>query len=197
MFNEQKEEYSCPHCGRIIKKSQSIKLMKKEYDPVLHEVTEVCSFVPVFVNYNIGRNRYERNLHLEERNKLMEHNLSDDIKVPVSKLKTGDKTSDPYRLGIYYMHQFYSKRNLTILARLKQLIEKYKCDERLKSYLRIWFTSCQSRLHMMNRYAAKHHRHVGPLANTFYVSATPTEISPFYFIKSKISSEQSLANFVL
>ena len=185
--NEQKEEYSCPHCGRIIKKSQSIKLMKKEYDPVLHEVTEVCSFVPVFVNYNIGRNRYERNLHLEERNKLMEHNLSDDIKVPVSKLKTGDKTSDPYRLGIYYMHQFYSKRNLTILARLKQLIEKYKCDERLKSYLRIWFTSCQSRLHMMNRYAAKHHRHVGPLANTFYVSATPTEISPFYFIKSKIS----------
>lgn len=185
--NEQKEEYSCPHCGRIIKKSQSIKLMKKEYDPVLHEVTEVCSFVPVFVNYNIGRNRYERTLHLEERNKLMEYNLSDDIKVPVSKLKMGDKTSDPYRLGIYYMHQFYSKRNLTILARLKQLIEKYKCDERLKSYLRIWFTSCQSRLHMMNRYAAKHHRHVGPLANTFYVSATPTEISPFYFIKSKIS----------
>ena len=38
----------------------------------------------------------------------------------------------------------------------------------------------------MNRYAVKHHRHVGPLSNTLYVSATPTEISPFYFVESKI-----------
>jgi len=160
--------------------------MHTEYDSVLKETTTVCKFVPVFVNYTENGHRYEKVLDEQTRKELSYFSLPEDITVPVAKLEAGDKTTDPFRLGIYYLHQFYTKKNLAILARFKELIEQYNCDERLKAFLRIWFTSCQSRLHMMNRYAAKHHRHVGPLANTFYVSATPTEISPFYFIKSKI-----------
>ena len=124
---------------------------------------------------------------LERKESLKQQNQLSICGVPVSKLEDGDKTSDPFRLGITHLHQFYTKRNLHILLRFRQLIEDYPCDVRLKSFLKIWFTSCQSRLHLMNRYAVKHHRHVGPMANTLYVSATPTEISPFYFIKSKIT----------
>ena len=184
--DQQLDEYRCPHCGASINKSHSIKAMHTEYDSVLKETTTVCKFVPVFVNYTENGHRYEKVLDEQTRKELSYFSLPEDITVPVAKLEAGDKTTDPFRLGIYYLHQFYTKKNLAILARFKELIEQYNCDERLKAFLRIWFTSCQSRLHMMNRYAAKHHRHVGPLANTFYVSATPTEISPFYFIKSKI-----------
>lgn len=202
--NQQLEEYPCPHCGALINKSHSIKSMQTEYDRILNETTSVCKFVPVFINYSVDNHRYEEVLDDKSRKELCSFNLPDDINVPISKLEKGDKTIDPFRLGIYYLHQFYTKKNLTILARFKDIIESYQCDERLKSYLRIWFTSCQSRLHMMNRYAVKHHRHVGPLANTFYVSSTPTEISPFYFIKSKIKdnnldiySEHNIVNQIV
>ncbi len=148
---------------------------------------EQCCFVPVFINYTVNGKRYERNLSLSERNRILEKQRFEILSnMPISKLANGDKTSDPFRLGVNYLHQFYTRRNFYILSYFKKLIEEYNCNERLKKYLMVWFTSCQSRLHQMNRYAPKHHRHVGPLANTFYISATPTEISPFYFIKSKI-----------
>lgn len=185
--NSQLDSYKCPHCGAIIIKRNSKKKIIQEYDSILQKSVEKCSFVPVFINYTIDGKRYERLLTKDERIVQQSYSLPNNIIVPIDKLEDGDKTSDPFRLGIYYLHQFYSKRNLIILCRFKQLIDNYRCDSRLKSFLNIWFTSCQSRLHLMNRYAAKHHRHVGPLANTFYVSATPTEISPFYFIKSKIN----------
>lgn len=185
--DKQLDVYPCPHCGSLIKKSNSIKTMQTEFDVLLNSSTSVCKFVPVFINYTENGHRYEKVLDSDERIALGSTSLSENLRVPIVELQPGDKTSDPFRLGIKYLHQFYSKKNLIVLSRFKELIENYECSERLKSYLRIWFTSCQSRLHMMNRYAAKHHRHVGPLANTFYVSSTPTEISPFYFIKSKIN----------
>ena len=30
--------------------------------------------------------------------------------VPISELKPGDKTSDPHRIGVTHLHQFYTKR---------------------------------------------------------------------------------------
>ena len=188
--DEQKDSYNCPNCNSTINKKRSIKRMIQEYDPILKKVVEKCSYVPVFANYTSNKSRLEKVLSEKERLDLMNFNLPDNLSTPVRELESGDKTSDPFRLGIYFLHQFYSKKNLVILTRFKELIDNYKCNDRLKSYLKIWFTSCQSRLHLMNRYAAKHHRHVGPLANTFYVSATPTEISPFYFIKSKIKDNE-------
>ena len=184
----QHEEYKCPHCGSLIKKRTSLKAFETIIDPILQEPVKVCKFVPVVVNYSDASGRYEKELtELERKESLKQQNQLSICGVPVSKLEDGDKTSDPFRLGITHLHQFYTKRNLHILLRFRQLIEDYPCDVRLKSFLKIWFTSCQSRLHLMNRYAVKHHRHVGPMANTLYVSATPTEISPFYFIKSKIT----------
>lgn len=183
----QHDEYRCPHCGAIIQKRTSLKAFETIIDPILQEPIKVCKFVPVVINYTDASGRFEKELSEKERQETLEqHQLLSITGVPVSKLEAGDKTSDPFRLGITHLHQFYTKRNLHILLRFRQLIDAFPCDDRLKAYLMIWFTSCQSRLHLMNRYAVKHHRHVGPMANTLYVSATPTEISPFYFIKSKI-----------
>jgi len=185
--NIQLEEYPCPKCNGLIIKRKSQKALNTEYDPVLKKAVSVCKFTPVIINYSSSKGRFERKIRKNESEKIASiHKIIDYTKIPVAELDKGDKTSDPFRLGITHLHQFYSKRNLLILLRMKELIDDFECNSRLKSYLYIWFTSCQSRLHMMNRYSVKHHRHVGPMANTLYVSSTPTEISPFYFIKSKI-----------
>ena len=183
----QLDEYNCPKCNCVIIKRKSQKLLSTTYDNMLGETATICDFVPVILNYTISKQRRERKLNcfdFDNINKINNLDLYDTI--PLSKISKGDKTSDPFRLGVTHLHQFYSKRNLIIISRFKDLINKYKCTDRLKLFLNIWFTSCQSRLHMMNRYAVKHNRHVGPMANTLYISSTPTEISPFYFIKSKI-----------
>ena len=105
-------------------------------------------------------------------------------------MKKGTEWGDTWRKGIHkgfeYVHDFYTKSNFIILNEIFNEIEK-EDDFKSKELLMFWFTASQSRLHKMNRYAPQHKRHVGPMANTYYVSPLPTEISPFYFFKEKLN----------
>lgn len=191
--NLVKDIYTCPHCGFSIKKKDSQKLIEEHYDEVLNESYPSIKFVPVMVNYSVGKSRYERPI-IEYDRKIIDkiNSMPFPKNFPTNKMmgigeRWGDTWRAGYHIGFDYVHNFYTRRNLIILSVFYDLICSYKTDDRVKSYLLAWFTLCQSRLHIMNRYSAKHHRHVGPLANTLYVSGTPAEISPFYFIKSKIS----------
>jgi DNA modification methylase len=187
-----KDKYSCPYCASIIAKRDSQKAVESFHDDAINESYGKVKYVPVIVNYTIGGKRKERVLNDYDReiiSKISNTPLS--YWHPKNKMmgigeKWGDTWRAGYHIGFNHVHNFYTRRNLLILSRFYSLIEDYECDGRTKSYLLAWFTSSLSRLHIMNRYAANHHRHVGPLANTLYVSGTPAEISPFYFIKSKI-----------
>lgn len=190
--NIVKDKYACPKCGTLIDKRHSRKFVKTFYDDLLNETYEQVSYKPVVVNYTINGKRYERAVNKYDQ-EVFERVMNTPISswCPTNKMMDigehwGDTWRAGYHVGFNHVHNFYTRRNLLILSKFKELIESYHCDDSLKSYLRVWFTSCLSRLHVMNRYAANHHRHVGPLANTLYISGTPTEISPFYFIKAKI-----------
>lgn len=185
--NIVKDTYNCPNCNFEIDKRTSKKSFKTEFDEVLKKTIKTVKVEPVIINYVYNKQRYEKKLDeydFEVLNKIENYKIAS--WVPHNEISPGDKTGDPFRLGINTPHQFYTKRNLIILSNFYNSIQKIKVDERLRNYLLIWFTSCHSRLHKMNRYSVKHGRHVGPMANTLYISSNPTEISPFYFIKSKI-----------
>lgn len=181
------EEFPCPHCGANFKKSRYEKSRENIFDKHTGKQFKRVRQVPVLINYSAGKKRYEKKPDAFDL-AILELAQSSNINcwVPTYPLAEGDKTSDPLNIGITNLHHFYTDRNLYILTKLLSEIDSFDCDKRMKNYLRSWFTSSQSRLHRMNRYAAQHNRHVGPLANTLYVSSTPTEISPFYFVKSKI-----------
>ena len=185
--DEVLDEYPCPHCGSLIKKNKSIKAFATSFDSSINETHKQVKYVPVIVNYVKNGKRKERKLNDYDL-ELIRRTENEEIPYwfPKDVMREGDETHRNDKYGITHVHQFYTRRNLLILSHFYGLIQKYNCNDRLRHYLMVWFTSCQSRLHLMNRYAAKHHRHVGPLANTLYISGTPTEISPFYFIKSKI-----------
>lgn len=182
------EDYPCPKCKANISKKKSIKSLSTEFDEVINQTVTKGKFSPVIINYSCGKKRYERALNNEDIENIKKISLLK-LKswVPSSELIDGDETTRNQKIGISRPYQFYTFRNLLILSRMFDLIQNYHCNERVKLYLKIWFTSSQSRLLLMNRYAVRHHRHVGPMANTLYISPTPTEISPFYFIKSKIN----------
>lgn len=196
-----RDEYHCPNCNACIKKKQSQKSLELIYDEHTNETYEQVKYIPVVVNYSINKKRLERKLNNFDREVILKvNNFSSHSWYPKNKMmgvgnRWGDTWRAGYHVGFTNVYNFYTKRNLIILSRFYELICDYKCDDRLKKYLLVWFTSCQSRLHIMNRYAPKHHRHVGPLANTMYISGTPTEISPFYFIKSKIEDNAISIDF--
>ena len=146
---------------------------------------------PVFINYSVGTKRFEKAPDDSDKKIIEKIGKIDDWPwFPAEKMMfTGVRWGDTWRAGYHTcvdsVDDFYTKRNLFIIAKILQRIEDEE-SYRLRMYLKSWFTSSQTRLHRMNRYAPQHKRHVGPMANTYYISSTPAEISPFYFFNSKI-----------
>lgn len=110
-----KAKFCCPSCGAsltkrecahatetVVRNGQTISVMKQ---------------IPVLINYSVGTSRHEKkpDRYDFETLKLIE---STDIPYwyPQNELPDGDKTKDCKRLGIRYVDQFYSKRNLMILS---------------------------------------------------------------------------------
>jgi len=104
----------------------------------------------------------------------------------------GERWGDTWRAGVHFgmtnVHHFYTKRNLWVLSKIKNSINKVS-DKRLRLFMLFYFTSLYSRTQKMNRYMPKHNRHVGPLSGTLYISTFPVEIN---VIKIAIEKKKSL-----
>lgn len=183
--NEEFEQFACPSCNSELKHTDCEIKKKIFYDSMINQEVEQPHITPVLINYKIKNKRYEKK-PTDSDIQLIEKIENSEIPyyVPITKIQKGDKTGEPLSLGYTYIHHLYSKRNLWILSSIFNKINMIE-DRRLKNFLLSWFTSSQSRLTRMNRYMARHNRHVGPLNGTFYISPYQTEISPFYFMFEK------------
>lgn len=181
------DEFHCSHCNHLISKDNLEKYQETIYDSNINETIYRTKQTPVLINYSIGKKRYQKTPDQYDLDIIDKINAIE-IKtyVPAQRLPEGGETRRNDKYGFTHTHHFYTKRNLIILSSILDRINNFSNDGRLKLYLLNWFNSCQSRLTIFNRYAANHNRHVGPLANTLYISYTPTEISPIYFVESKI-----------
>ena len=201
--NEVLVEYPCPFCSSLNSNKSSEKYFITEYDNVIGTTRLFKPLDYVFINYKLGSKRgdkyklddfdFER---IEKVQKIYSNFNFDTVKFLGSGFQWGDSWRKGYHKGIEYIHDFYTKSNLIIIHSIYTKIQQVS-DENLRTILMFWFTASQSRLHKMNRYSPQHAMHVGPMANTYYISPLPTEISPFYFFKEKalnILNVQSLEN---
>ncbi|MBQ3728888.1 MAG: DNA methylase, partial [Spirochaetales bacterium] len=168
-------------------KSQFIRKNETRYYELLdRKVTTACQ-VPVLINYGKGKTRGERppiSIDFETISKVNDYQIQE--WVPTNELPYGVKTEEPKNThGLRNVNQLYSKRNLSVLARIHQLCEK-------DSSLLFWFSSIYSRTHRMNRYMPNHHRHVGPMAGTLYIPYFQTEINIFNLLQDKLDSFKAL-----
>ncbi len=191
---EVKKDYQCPHCKVLQNNNNSNPSLKTINDNTNNEIRQIPKIELVLVNYKIGKKRFQRppnEFDLNRINKIENIASSLDITKNLMFFKGelwGDTYRAGYHIGIKYWSDFFSKANLIILSSIYNQIQKSNCEERIKKALLFWFTASQSRLHKMNRYSPQHSRHVGPMANTYYISPTPAEISPFYFMEDKIKA---------
>ncbi|WP_257148262.1 site-specific DNA-methyltransferase [Bacillus cereus] len=191
------KEFSCPNCDVKLTKRNVDHAWISKYDHYVGETIRQAKQVPVLINYTVDGKRAEKRPDEYDFQVIGKIDNSEiPFWFPTNRMIEGKESRRNDPVGITHIHHFYTKRNLWIISAFYKSIHSKPVDERILKYLKIWFTSSQSRLHIMNRYAAQHKRHVGPMANTLYISSTPTEISPFYFFNLKVKENTIDANLL-
>ena len=188
-----REAFPCPHCNALQSKRTLERAWETVFDAALKQPVRRAKQVPVLINYSVGKKRYEKTPDADDLALIQKIEESEiPYWFPTEPLPDGYNTCQPMEShGLTHVHHFYTRRNLWVLAAIFKRVNA--CSEaRLRAYLAAWFTSSHSRLHKMNRYMAQHKRHVGPLSGTLYISSTMAEISPFYFVRTKISDNSKV-----
>ena len=169
--------FPCPHCGVSCSKKNMDKAWETSYDSLLNKTVTMNKKVPVRVNYTCKGKRGEKNIEDVDLRLLTKINQCNYSNLHTTKIQKGDKTSDPFRSGILYTHQFYSKRNFIYLSRVLELA---KGD----IFLQIWLTSVLQRTTKSYKFTLD--RKFGILTGTLYVPSLNVELNPINILNRKI-----------
>lgn len=174
--------FHCNKCKSEITKTQCDKKFETVYDVDLQQTISIVKFTPVFINYRYGGKKFEKKLDAFDIALLKK---IESTKIPYwfpkYEIPVGDKTGEPIRMGLKYVYQLYTKRNLLVLSFLW---------EKLPFNLKWIATSFLSRnLTKCNRFIVNSHnpngRINGPLTGTLYIPSEIVEQSGIELFKDK------------
>ena len=187
----------CPNCGADIDKNNCQRAVQYSYDESLNTTTQTTKHIPVKIFYSHNKKRYSKTPDQSDLDLISRiENLHIPYWFPIDELQEGYNTEQPKRShGFYHVHQFYTKRNLYVLARCFELISNEQ-DPRMRKILMFWFSSIYSRSHKCNRYMPTHNRHVGPLSGTLYVPFFQAEINIIGLLRDKLAAIQNVHGMI-
>lgn len=154
-----------------------------DFDTSINATVKHAKQVPVLISYFVNGKKYKKTptehdyAVIEQINKMQSPHW-----FPTYQIPKGDKTNDPFSVGITHVHHFYTKRNLVCLASFwTRLSRKTKWIG--TSFLSRNLTKC-------NRYVVNSHnpngRVNGPLTGTFYIPSEMVEQSAIELFADKI-----------
>lgn len=183
------DEFYCPHCNAQQSKKTAKPALETYYDEALRQPMKRVKQVPVIV---VGKSPSEKIQRAPNQYDLDVLKKIDDEKItdffPIDALPEGLKTRDPKAKLIYYVHQFYTKRNLIALAKLHKKIEASPMAHALRFMFTNMITrsSNMNRVHINNYFFGGGGFNVGHLKGTLYVPNAPIETSILAQIDDKI-----------
>jgi len=182
-----RKEYFCPTCNAELEKKKCKKSFENHHDHITNEENNIAKEELVLINYTIGNETFEKKPD-EFDFRLMKKINEIEIPYwfPYNKIPNGPKIDEPKRShGIKFVHQFYSKRSLIILAKLFDILNKN--PSKINRYLIYTFEQSIMGMAKINRYAPTHFSQVNRYLNgTLYIGSLRSETSLDYLIKNKI-----------
>ena len=181
-----RDDWDCPHCSARLSKRprkdsgavRAERAFETHYDRALGQTVRMAKQVPVLINYSVGKKRYEKRPDTDDLALLAKIEQAEiPYPFPTDKIPKGDKTSDPFNLGITHVHHFYTRRNLWALA---AIIGKLPISSPLHM---TWFTSALIRTSKMYKFTLD--RKMGNVMGTLYVPSINVENSPSKLLLSK------------
>jgi DNA methylase len=113
-----RDEFPCPHCNTRLTKRNMVRGFVTDLDSSLQKNIRQAKQVPVLINYTAGKYRSEKLPDEFDRallNAIGNNNLTDWF--PTDPMPKGFNTEQPkVSHGATHAHQFYTKRNLRIIA---------------------------------------------------------------------------------
>lgn len=135
-----KKEYKCNSCHAEVSKKDLEIVFTSQYDSILQKPVNIAKQVPVLINYTKEKKKFNKiptDFDVQLQAKVQEIEIENFV--PINEIPIGDKTNEPRKLGIKYVHQFYSKRNLIVMS---SFCEKIKDSKYRGLFLNIMRSSC-------------------------------------------------------
>ncbi len=172
-------EFLCPHCGSKLVKRDCTRTEEIVFDSALGKAVTVSKQVPVSIHYTVGKNRFVKTPDEEDLELIKKiDGMTIPHWFPIAELPDGDNTAQPKSShGVYYVHQFMTKRNLWAYAAAYE----YAGDDRLQFIL----TAIMKILTRMYRYAP-HGKCTAGMPGTLYLPSVTHEYSIFDVIERRI-----------
>lgn len=108
----------CPHCNSLNDKKKLVKSWVNEFDEVLDRVVSCVKSEPVVIIYDYNGKRFEKKPDendLEVLNRINQFHIP--YSIPNIEMPVGFNTEQPRRShGLSHVHQYFTKRNLSMLA---------------------------------------------------------------------------------
>jgi DNA modification methylase len=177
-------EFDCPHCSTKLNKRTVEHAWLNKMDIALGKAVKQIKRAPVLINYSYAGKRFEK--IPDEFDLKIIHDLEEKtipFEYPTSKIPKGDKTGEPIRIGITHAHQFYTKRNLWVLA---ALWAKFSKHPKGRLALTSVIIKTASLLHNVGLKDGKINL-AGALPNAMYIPSNLAERNIFELVKGKIS----------
>ncbi len=197
------KDFRCPNCEQWLSKSPANSKTEAKkppnqrrpisskvdrawetiFDMSIGQTVKHAKQVPVLISY-YAKGKKHKKKPTEEDLALIKKIDSIDSKYwfPTYEIPKGDKTNDPFAVGITHVHHFYSKRNLLCLSAFWDRLPK-KLKWIATAFLSRNLTKC-------NRFVVNSHnlegRINGPLTGTFYIPSEVVEQSAIELFKDKI-----------
>ena len=175
-----RDDYKCPSCLAVINKRESGRATNCFFDTRIDKEVEQSKQVPVLIKYSIGKKIFEKKPDKSDLD-LIERIEESEIPYwfPTDKIPEGDKTIEPLRLGLSHVHHFYTKRNLWILSKALNIIQKTDIP-----LLKMWFTSSLIRTTRMYKFTLD--RKMGTISGTYFIPSLYTENPALKLLKYKL-----------
>lgn len=173
------DEFKCPKCSMALKKRNCENAMQVYYDEAMQATVSVSKQVPVLINYFYAGKRYDKKPDAEDL-KLVEkiQTMSIPYWYPTDRMCEGSESRRNDKYGVTNVHQFYTKRNLYVLAALNDKIG----DHRLKIVLQSINPTLVSKLVRYNMGK----RGNGVLSGTLYLPSLNAEGDVFRMLRGKL-----------
>ncbi|MCY2990549.1 MAG: DNA methyltransferase [Planctomycetota bacterium] len=114
-----RDSFPCPTCKVSLSKRSLDRVWDSYFDPWLGRVEKIAKAVPVRINYTIGGKTCEKAPDKFDIALLAKiRGLKSVPPFPTDEIEKGDKTGDPFAVGIHHVHQYFTARNLWLLGTL-------------------------------------------------------------------------------
>ena len=179
------DAFVCPVCRAALKKKDCAHATETYYDQLLQQTVSIAKQIPVLVNYTFGKKKLDKKLDEVDR-EILKRIENEPLKydVPVIKFPHGDKTAEPVRLGLDYVHQIYTRRNMIALSCIMGHVK----ESSMPIHMRYLFEQVVFGMAKIARYVPTHFSQVNQyLSGTLYIGSKVVEAAPAYIISNKIT----------